>query len=277
MFLATGLVLGAAGLLSLHAGDAMALDCPPLTFPKFKVLKVIPQQKPSFTEGLVYLKGALYESTGNIEGTQKTGKSVIQRIFPKSGSVQTLVETPQNVFGEGLAFQNDIFYQLSYKEQKIFTYSFSSPEKLELSKQFDNPQKQGWGLTSNGEDLIASDGSETLFFLDPKTLKTKKTVRAQDSTGRTYPLLNELEYVNGRVFANVFKFDWIVGIHSQSGCVDQMIDMKPLRNLLTEDERQYVQSDIEFTLNGIAYDSKSNHFYITGKMWPKFFEVEFVS
>jgi glutamine cyclotransferase len=237
----------------------------------FRIIKVIQRKKPGFTQGLLYLNDKLIESTGNIFSSGVPGKSVIQQIDTQTGDSSILAETPSNAFGEGLAYFKEHFYQLTYKEGWIHKYTQSPFQWVNQTRL---PAQEGWGLTSNETHLISTDGSDHLYFLDPNTLKLQRSIKVKDDTEKSYLYLNELEFIKGTIFANIFQSDLVIGIDPQTGCVQVTLDMSPLRELLSSDERELISSKKDYVLNGIAYASKKDHLFLTGKMWPKIFEIQ---
>lgn len=221
----------------------------------------------SFTEGLFVDKGIIYESTGSPEELQNT-KSIFGILDLKTGVISIKAELDKKIFfGEGIAKFNNKIYQLTYKNKTIFVYDSKTYKQIGVF-QFDNDE--GWGLTNlNDESLIMSDGSNVLTFLDPISLKpTKKLEVFKNGT----PLLNlnELEYVNGYIYANVYTTNQIVKIDAKNGIVVRTIDFTSLYN----DSKSKFAGSLE--MNGIAYNNITNTFFITGKMWPCVYEIKLV-
>lgn len=223
----------------------------------YTVVNAYPHDPGAFTQGLVYADGVLYESTGLY------GRSSLRRVALETGEVLQQRDLPAEYFGEGLALFDDRLIQLTWQNNTGFVYDATS---FELQQSWRYPT-EGWGLTHDSTHLIMSDGSATLRFLDPVTFKVQREVLVTDGS-RPVVRLNELEYVNGEVFANVWQTDWVVRIDPQSGRVLGWID---LGGLLTPEERQ--GTDV---LNGIAYDAQSDRLFVTGKLWPKLFEITLV-
>lgn len=221
-----------------------------------RVVATWPHDTASFTQGLVWDGTALLESTGQY------GASALLRVEKESGAALRRVELPQAVFGEGLALAGDRLVQLSWREGRAFLYRAADFGALgELSY-----AGEGWGLTYDGRHLWMSDGSDTLTVRDPATLAVVARRRVTlDGRGRDY--LNELEWVGGKIFANVWQSDEILRIDPVSGRVEAVIDAA---GLLAPQER--AGTDV---LNGIAYDPAKKTFLLTGKLWPKLFEVTF--
>ena len=176
----------------------------------FKVVRQIHRSQPGFTEGLEWHDGAIWESTGDL-----FGESRINRIDPATGEVTSLVNAGKDYFGEGLTFFGGRSYQMTWREHRVFVFDGLFQHEPELS----NP-REGWGLTHDGSELIASDGSDTLFFLSPHDFSVRREVKVTIN-GQPLPALNELEWVNGAIWANVFE-DWnLVRIAPATGCVDR--------------------------------------------------------
>jgi glutamine cyclotransferase len=180
------------------------------------------------------------------------------------------VNAGKSYFGEGLTVFGGKTYQMSYREHRVFVFDSQMRKLPELS----NP-REGWGLTHDGKELIASDGSSKLFFLSPQDFSTRRsvTVRDQDREVRS---INELEYVQGAIWANVFESWWVLRISPASGCVEAKADLNSLQTLMTTMDRLAIGADDNFVLNGIAHDPASGRFILTGKYWPMLFTGHFV-
>jgi glutaminyl-peptide cyclotransferase len=219
------------------------------------VINTYPHDRGAFTQGLVYLDGTLLESTG------LNGQSTLRRVDLKTGKVLKQVEVPSQYFAEGLALLNGKLFQLTWQNQKGFVYDL---ESFKLEKEF-SYTGEGWGLTTDGQSLIMSDGTSQIRFLDPVTFEVKRTINVQDH-GQPISRLNELEYVKGEIFADIWTTDFVVRIDPATGNVLGAIDF---RGLLAPEDRQ-ANTDV---LNGIAYDAAGDRLFVTGKFWPKLFEV----
>jgi glutamine cyclotransferase len=224
----------------------------------YEVVNAFPHDPDSFTQGLIFLDGVLYESTGLY------GESSLRRVALETGEVQRLVFLPDEVFGEGLTDWEETLVQLTWREGIGYVYNRDDFSHL---TQF-NYETEGWGLTQDGENLIMSDGSATLFFLDPETYAILSTVDVLDEDAPV-TMLNELEYIQGEIFANIWQTDTIVRIDPETGAVKGWID---LGGLLPEEERTYTTN----VLNGIAYDPETDRLFVTGKRWPKLYEIRLV-
>jgi len=221
----------------------------------YEVLKVYPHDPQAFTQGLVYYQGFLYESTGLY------GESSLRQVDLESGEVLDQVDLPDEFFAEGLAIFDNKLFQLTWREGMGFIYAL---EDFSLVDQF-TYQTEGWGLTHDGERLIMSDGTNKLYFLDPDSLKVTGSI---DVTfmGEEIVRLNELEYVRGEIYANIWQTDTIARIDPATGDVLGWID---LRDILPKD----LQTPGTDVLNGIAYDSENGRLFITGKRWPRLYEI----
>ena len=223
----------------------------------YKVVNTYPHDRDAFTQGLVFEHGVLYEGTG------LSGRSSLRRVDLETGEVQQIYELP-HFFGEGITVYGDEIIQLTYTTQVGFVYD---KDTFELRRQF-NYSTQGWGITSDGERLIMSDGSATLYFWDPGTFEETGRVEVHDGDSPVNSL-NELEYVRGEVYANVWQTDRIARIDPGTGRVVGWIYLSGL--LTPQDKSQRVD-----VLNGIAYDEENDRLFVTGKLWPKLFEIELV-
>jgi glutamine cyclotransferase len=222
----------------------------------YDVLAIHPHDSDAFTEGLFYEDGFLYESTGLY------GHSTLRKVDLESGQTIQEVHLSDNLFGEGLTVVGDKIYLLTWKANVGFVYEKDS---FLQTGEFYYPT-EGWGLTFDGKNLIMSDGTSTLHFLDPQGFhEVMKLDVMMDGEPVTY--INELEYVQGVIYANIWKTTFIMKIDPQTGQVIERIDFKRLIPLLNNTQPIDV-------MNGIAYDAGDNSLYITGKYWPKVFQVK---
>ncbi len=222
----------------------------------YKIVNSWPHDKAAFTEGLVFRNGSLYESNG------QNGYSNLRIVDLETGSVKTNIALAAEFFGEGLTILNGKIFQLTWQNQKGFIYDQNSLAPLgEFSY-----EGQGWGLTDDGHALIMSNGTNTIAFLDPETFQIQRTIQVYDKDTALVNL-NELEYVKGKIYANIWKTDKIVQIDPGSGRILGWIDLTGLR----PDE---TTQDNEAVLNGIAYDQANNRLFVTGKLWPTLFEIK---
>jgi glutamine cyclotransferase len=211
----------------------------------------------AFTQGLFYSDGFLYESTGNY------GESSLRKVEIESGKVINKYDLPSDYFGEGIALCNDKIIQLTWLSKKGFVYDIDS---LALIGEFNYPT-EGWGITYNGKYLIMSDGTDILYFLDPVDFSRVNQIVVR-ANGKAITRLNELEYINGKIYANIWQTDQIA-IIQPDGKVIGWIDLKGI--LPPEDCPREID-----VLNGIAYNAEENMMYVTGKYWCKLFELEVV-
>lgn len=222
----------------------------------FEVVHAYPHDPAAFTEGLFYLDGFLYESTG------LEGRSSIRKVRLETGGIVQRIDLPAQVFGEGIVNWRDRLVSVTWKSQVGFVFDLKT---LEIERQF-SYSGEGWALTQDGKELILSDGTSALRFFDPRTFK--ETRRLQVTLyGKPLQNLNELEWVKGEIYANVWQTNWIVRIDPKDGRVKGLVD---LSGLLDPGERPQGPDAV---LNGIAYDAGKDRLFVTGKNWPKLFEI----
>jgi len=234
----------------------------------YKLINTYPHDKNAYTQGLEFHNGYLYETTG------QRGKSVLRKVEIKTGKVLQEVKLDDKFFGEGMSILNDKIHWLTWQAKKGFTYDLETfKQEGDFSYTWST---EGWGLTNNGTDLIKSDGTHKIYFLDGNTQQEKKSIQAYYNKGKI-DKLNELELIDGKIFANRWVTDkpiksaiWI--INPENGIVEGAIDLDNLRQLVLKDQ---TLSD-EDVLNGIAYDTDTNRIFVTGKNWGKLFEIELV-
>jgi glutaminyl-peptide cyclotransferase len=225
----------------------------------YRVVSEYPHDRRAYTQGLVYIDGVLYEGTGQY------GKSTLRRVDLETGEVLQAVGLSKEYFGEGIAVLGDRIYQLTWKSGICVVFDRATFELLEVFTY----QTEGWGLTTDGEQLIMSDGTNRLFIRDPETFAELDTIDVYDGV-RAIWNLNELEIVDGEIWANVWQTDHIARIDPETGQVTGWID---LTGLLSESDRRTHRVDV---LNGIAHDPETDRLFVTGKLWPKLFEIEVV-
>ena len=223
----------------------------------YEVVNAYPHDPSAFTQGLVYEDGVIYEGTG------LNGQSTLRCVDPETGRVLQQTSLASTFFGEGIAIWKDRLIQLTWLSNVGFVYG---KENLTRIGNF-SYQTEGWGLTSDGKRLIMSDGTETLYFLDPSTFTREGEIRVT-AKGEPVKGLNELEYIRGKIYANMWPSNWIVIISPDTGLVVGAINLK---GLLQEGDTQGHKVDV---LNGIAYDEKEDRLFVTGKWWPKLFEIK---
>ena len=224
----------------------------------YEVINIYASDAEAFTQGLIYLDGNLYESTGLY------GQSSLRIVDLESGEVLKKVDLSSEDFGEGLTVWEDTLVQLTWREGRGYVYDL---EDFSLEKQF-NYDTEGWGLTHDGKQLIMSDGTSTLYFLDPESFQVKDSVTVTYQ-GEEIVRLNELEYIHEEVYANIWQTDYIVRINPESGQVTGWID---LSGILPVEEYTHDTG----VLNGIAYDPVTDRLFITGKRWPSIFEIKLI-
>jgi glutamine cyclotransferase len=235
-------------------------NAPTDEFPKYTydVINVWPHDRSAFTEGLVFLDGVLLESTG------LNGQSTLRKVDLTTGKVLKQVEVPSQYFAEGLTVLNGKLFQLTWQTKKGFVYDL---ESFRLEGEFAY-QGEGWGLTTDGHWLIMSDGTDQIRFLDPTTFEEKRRITVL-AYGQPVNRLNELEYIKGEIFANVWGTDYVVRIDPVTGRIVGVIDFTGLLAAQDRDENTDV-------LNGIAYDAAGDRLFVTGKRWPKLFGVRLI-
>lgn len=222
------------------------------------IVSTLPHDTSYFTEGLEFYDSTLLESTGNY------GPSKLLQYEPKSGKVLKEVSLGDKYFGEGLTVLHDTLYQLTWKESVAFVYDAKTFKKIK-----ELPFKgEGWGLTNDGKNLIASNGASSLFYYEPGTLKLIKVVNVTEN-GTAVPNVNELEYVDGYVYANQWQYDYIVKIDPATGNVVSKLDLGAIIANIRK-----IDPNADY-LNGIAFNHATKKFYITGKKWPQMFEIQF--
>jgi len=221
----------------------------------YRVVHVYPHDPQAFTQGLVYRDGVLYEGTG------LNGRSSIRKVKLENGEVLQIQKVDSQYFGEGIAVVNDTIYELTWQSGIGFLYDRATFKR----KGTFTYRGEGWGLTYDGQHLIMSDGTAFLRFLDPATQKEVSRIEVKDGTTPVVNL-NELEIVKGELFANIWQTERIARISPKTGRVTGWID---LSGLLTPREAQDVD-----VLNGIAYDAAGDRLFVTGKLWPKLFEIK---
>jgi glutaminyl-peptide cyclotransferase len=224
----------------------------------FEVVQSWPHDPRAFTQGLVFRDGRLYEGTG------LNAQSSLREVELETGAVLRRRDLAQEYFGEGIAHLKGRLYQLTWRSHVGFIYDAATFQQV---GQFDYPT-EGWGLTDDGSSLILSDGTSTLRFLDPQTHTVQRTIKVTDG-GREVSHLNELEYIKGEVYANVWGTHQLVRIDPATGRVNGWINLK---GLLPAQDR----TGDEDVLNGIAYDSARDRLIVTGKRWPKLFQIRVV-
>ena len=222
----------------------------------YKIVNTYPHDTKAFTEGLEFHDDVLFESTG------QKGDSYIRSVDYKTGKVIKQVDLPKQYFGEGITFINGKLFQLTWQEKTGFIYDAKT---LKLEKTFTYDREiEGWGMTNDGKYIYRSDGTEKIWRMDPETQKLIDYVNVYSGTSKI-KVLNELEYINGKLYANVWQKDAIAVINPATGAVEGILNMSGLRKFIKHPEAE--------VLNGIAYNPKTKTIFITGKYWEKMFEI----
>jgi len=239
---------------------APAIPTDTIVYYSYKTLNSYPHDPNAFTQGLVYLDGGWYEGTG------LRGRSSLRRVDFETGEVLQQIDLPAQYFGEGIVVFGEKIYQLTWQSKIGFVYDKNSFEQLQEFTY----NTEGWGFTHDGERLIMSDGTATIYFMDPETLAVIGQISVADDRGPVVRL-NELEYIDGQIYANIWQTNRIARIDPASGRVTAWID---LTNIFIPQEHGHTGSyDV---LNGIAYDEENQRLFVTGKLWPRIFEIELV-
>jgi glutamine cyclotransferase len=251
ILMATAMIIFAVATLVLVSNSPVASEPANYTY---TVINVYPHNETAFTQGLVFDDGVLYEGTGLY------GQSSLRRVDLETGTVTQLHSLPSNLFGEGITIFDDKIIQLTWTSGRGFVYDESS---FELLQEF-TYSTEGWGITNDGSKLIMSDGSATLYFLDPETFQIIGQVEVHDEI--PVEELNELEYIDGRVYANIWREEKIAIINPETGQVTGWIDLEGL-------DAGNPNADV---LNGIAYDTETDRLFVTGKLWSNLYEIKLV-
>lgn len=232
---------------------------------KFSVENKFPHDINSFTEGFLFHDNKLYESTGSPDNLPQT-KSLFGDVDLKTGKINVKAELDRNIyFGEGICFLNGKIFQLTYKNQTCFVYDAKTFKQIGT---FKYPNREGWGLTTDGKSLIMSDGTSYITYIDPNSYAVTKTI---DVAENDYVIehINELEYINGFIYANIWTTNTIVKIDPNTANVVAKMDLTSLMN------EAKAQNPYSLEMNGIAYDSITNRVLVTGKMWPTIYQIKF--
>lgn len=234
----------------------------------YKIVNTYPHDKTSYTQGLEYHDGYLYETTG------RRGESKLRKLNIETGEVLQQYDLSNKYFGEGMTiFNNEIFW-LTWQARKGFIFDL---ETFKLKKEFSyQNSSEGWGLSHNKTELIKTDGSNKIWFLDPISQKEKRNIQVY-ALKKPLDKLNEIEYIDGKIYSNYWKTGkeikpTIAIIDPNSGIVEGLIDMKQLRQTILREQKL----ETDDVLNGIAYDTKNNRLFVTGKHWSKLFEIEII-
>ena len=232
-------------------------NAPPKVY-GYNIINEYPHDITSYTQGLEFHNGELYESTGQY------GESKLRKVDYKTGEVLQNINLAAQYFAEGLTIINDNIHQLTWQENIGFVYDVDTFEKTGSFSY--GKSKEGWGICNDGNVIYKSDGTEKIWLLNPETLTEESYIQAFRDKGKVEGL-NELEWINGKIYANRYQFNGVAIINPENGAVDGVIDFSPLRKLVT----QHKGLDV---LNGIAYNPETQTIFVTGKRWDKLFEVE---
>lgn len=230
----------------------------------YKIINSYPHDKGAYTQGLEYYDGFLYEGTG------KKGASSLRKVELETGKVLQKIDLDSAYFGEGITIMNNKIHQLTWRSGLGFVYDLVT---FELEKEFKyTKSREGWGLTNNGEKLIKSEGTERIWYLDPETHLEENYIEAYTQSQKIEDL-NEIEYINGKIYANRWQLNSIFIIDPISGKVEGVADLNSLRDKMQEEQTLDIKDEV---LNGIAYDKENNRLFVTGKHWGKLFEIELI-
>ncbi len=257
--------VSAAFLIALFASCNNAdsntdTDVPVANAPKavsYAIVRTYPHDTSSFTQGLILYKGELYEGTGEY------GRSSLLKVNLEDGKISKKHSLEPKYFGEGVTILNDTIYQLTWQEKTVFAYTLNDFKKV---KEF-SIDTEGWGITHNGQELIVSDGSSNLYYYNPSNFQLLRTQTITEGGNLSYNL-NELEYIDGFIYANQWQAPYIFKIDPGSGTIVGKVDLTDIWNRV---KARDPHADVP---NGIAYDSATNKIYITGKRWPELYEIE---
>ena len=249
--------------------EAVASGVPAPVSLAYTVLNAYPHDTAAFTQGLELYKGSLIESTGLM------GRSSLRKVEIKTGKILSTIQLNDAVFAEGITILRDTLYQLSWQNHEVYVYDIKKEPKKTTTLPWSG---EGWGITNDGIQLIISDGSDKLYFVEPGTLKLKKVLSIRDQYGAVNNL-NELEMIDGYVFANRWQYDYILKIDPSSGFVVGTLGMQDFLKKNSKKDLSYLDKpgstaqQSGAVLNGIAYDSEKKSIYVTGKLWPEIFEI----
>lgn len=228
----------------------------------YQIVKTYPHDPKAFTQGLEYHEGFLYEGTGGKQGDPFF--SSLRKVEYTTGKVLQKHDLAREYFGEGITILGDKIYQLTWREMTAFVYDLKDFKLLRELRY----SGEGWGLTNDGTNLFMSDGTHVIRIVNPEDFKTLRTIVVKDETGKPIMQLNELEMINGEIWANVYQTGWIIRIDPETGKLLGRVD---INKLVAEEESQ---NDDAQELNGIAYDKAGDRLFITGKMWKRLFEIK---
>jgi len=232
---------------------------PPVVY-TYEVINEYPHDNEAFTQGFVYHNGYFYESTG------QNGKSTLRKTEIATGKVLKKIDLDKQYFGEGMTIKDGKIYQLTWRKKVGFIYDL---ESFELEKTFDYGQsKEGWGLTHNNDFLVKTDGTERMWFLNAETFEEVSYIETYTNK-RKAEKLNELEFVGGKIYANIWQQNSILIVEPSTGAIEGIVSLKGLQS-------KAGQKGEDNVLNGIAYDAENDRLYVTGKNWNKVFEIKLI-
>lgn len=232
---------------------------------KYTILNTYPHDIKAYTQGLEFYRDTLYEGTGNGAGNGSgiRGVSSLRKTDFKTGKVFKKVELDDEIFGEGITVLNNKVYQLTYKNNQGYVYDANTFKKIKTLTYY--KQMEGWGLTNDGKNLYMSDSSENIHIINPENFKLVQELTIYSGSTKI-PAINELDWVNGKIYGNIYTKDAIAIIDPKTGAVEGVLNLVDLKNKVTQ------HPDID-VLNGIAYNSRTKTFFVTGKNWDKMFEI----
>ncbi len=234
-------------------------DQPPVLY-TYEIINEFPHDAEAFTQGFEYHNGFLYESTGQY------GQSSLRKVVLETGEVIKKIDIDKKYFAEGMTILNNKIYLLTWQKKKGFIYDI---ETFELIRSFNYKQsKEGWGLTNNGKKLIKTDGTDKMWFIDSETFKEEFFIETYTDK-RKAEKLNELEYIKGEIYANIWQQNSILIVDPVNGAIKSIINLKGL-------QKKAGQSGQDNVLNGIAYDKENGRLFVTGKNWNKVFEIKVI-
>ena len=230
----------------------------------YKIINTYPHDSTAYTQGLEFHNGFLYETTG------RRGQSSLRKVELTTGKVLQKIALANKYFGEGMTIVNDKIHWLTWQNKKGFTYDLETFKQEKTFKY--GKSKEGWGLSHNETELIKSDGTHKIWFLNPETHEEKRSIQVY-TKGRALDNLNELEYIDGKIYANKYLNSAIIIINPETGVAEGIVNLKGLTKEMQKTQKLKPEDEV---LNGIAYDTKNNRLFVTGKNWGKLFEIALV-
>lgn len=224
----------------------------------YSIVNTYPHDTSSFTEGLLIYKGEMYESTG------EKGRSRLMKVDIKTGRILQSIDLDSKYFGEGMVIVNDTVYQLTYQDKIGFMYTLKDFKRI---KEFKFASNEGWGMTFNGKEIVASDGTSNLYFYEPGSFRLIRKMAVTEA-GTLVSNINELEYIDGFIYANQWQYPYILKIDPATGQVVGKADLSDITNRI---KNNYPYADF---INGIAFDDSTKKIYVTGKKWPELYELQ---